>query len=169
MYSPMQEEYKLLNDEYVLPEFLVQYRFKGRAMGGDGRVGGEGSSAEERNQQAKDIFNIDLSTPVIEGCKFDRKKEKRTCKQIDAFPVTRSIATTRSGARPSVEAGEGRGAAQDGSGGGDNNTIAWASHDEWQRQRQNAALQKENVIFQVKDLVDKSTKLARDLSTKSIF
>ena len=36
MYSPMQEEYKLLNDEYVLPEFLVQYRFKGRAMGGDG-------------------------------------------------------------------------------------------------------------------------------------
>lgn len=168
MYSPMQEEYKLLNEEYILPEFLVQYRFKGRAQGkdrgdeapmnGDGGVGG-----------TDDIFNIDLSTSVIDGCKFDRKKEKRNCKHIDAFLVTRSIAT-RSGVRPTREGKEVEG----GSGGQRVNNkgsgaIAWTSYEEWIRQRQNAAVQKEAVTLQVRDLIEKSTILARRNSVRPLF
>ena len=113
MYSPMQEEYKLLNEEYILPEFLVQYRFKGRTQGKDWRgeapVHGDGEGSND------DIFNIDLSTSVIEGCKFDRKKEKRNCKHIGAFPVTRSIATRSGGGRSGErrEGGGGRGGGEE--------------------------------------------------------
>lgn len=71
MYSPAQEEYKLLNPGYVLPEFLVQYRFKGKEVDISAPPSG---------------FDIDLSTSVVQLTKFDHKKEAAGT-NLSQFPI----------------------------------------------------------------------------------
>jgi hypothetical protein len=71
MYSPAQEEYKLLNPGYVLPEFLVQYRFKGKEVDISAPPSG---------------FDIDLSTNVVQLTKFDHKKEAAGT-NLSQFPI----------------------------------------------------------------------------------
>jgi len=46
MYSPLQEEYKLLNPGYVLPEFIIEYQYTGkRAAGADVAPAGDVAAA----------------------------------------------------------------------------------------------------------------------------
>ena len=156
MYSPMLEEYKLLNENYVLPEFLVQYRFKGRVQGH-----GFPKKDELNAAPTSSNFSIDLSVPFIDTCIFDRKKENRACNTINAFPVTRNIATakadsSRRSSREKARSSQGR--EDKGS-----SSLAWTSNEEWIRHRQNARRQMETVIHQVKELMRKSAALAAEL------
>ena len=135
MYSPVQEEYKLLKDNYVLPEFLVQYQFKGKLSskpkkaavsantsnataedilnGSGGRQGGDndnsigspsgvgvgspsGNYAPVVNK--KDVFDIDLSSPIIEIPRFETRKEHKSNLSILAHPLARP-SISRSGTR----------------------------------------------------------------------
>ncbi len=126
MYSPTQEEYKLLNDSYVLPEFLVQYRFKGKVTL-EGRPRGDDGSG---------VFDVDLSTPNIEGVKFAETKrgDEGFGVGVGGFGV-RGGTAVGGGARSVGGVGVG--------------SVSYIDEEVWLRCRQNAARQKQGVLGMV--------------------
>jgi hypothetical protein len=168
MYSPMQEEYKLLNSNHVLPEFLVQYRFKGK----DVKVESGGGSAGG-------VFDIDLARPDVVMPKFDHKREATgdavqfPMGRVSTAPATADERGSRGGAR------DGGGVSGSGGGGGVNSpdrrkkifasSASYTDSNTWVAQRQNAAKQKAQVIAHVEKLFRQCQQSVNEIKIKTLF
>jgi len=139
----MQEEYKLLNSNNVLPEFLVQYRFKGK----DVAVGG----AEE----AAGGYDIDLSRGEVHLPKFDHKREAKG--DMGQFPMGR--VTTAGPAEAGRRGAEGNKAT----------SASYTDNNEWATQRENSAKQKAMVIAQTEKLFKQCQQSFNEIKIKNTF
>jgi hypothetical protein len=108
MYSSVQEEYRLLNPAYVLPEFLVQYRFAGRrtltSNGPDAPDAAPAAPAAATNvASALAGLECSLLTPELQLPEY-------LTRDLKAAPhvTTQIIAGAKSSGRSSI--GRGRGA-----------------------------------------------------------
>ena len=161
MYSPMQEEYKLLNSSYVLPEFLVQYRFTGKQVDIDLGSG--------------DGFDVDLSTPEIQVPKFDAKSEARGAGGGGQFPMGwedhRGKGTERGGfgGVGGGEGGENGGQARSSAPRAPSTSAAYTDDNAFLAQRQNASKQKEAVIEQAERLFGQCHKGFAELKVTTMF
>jgi len=114
IYSPSQEEYKLLNENYVLPEFLVQYKFIPRSCGEEAEMENDAKAGVEAGVEAgaeagaergvmdtdtnskKEVassclFEIDLQNTKITIPHYDFASDIKSKDSILAFNVGRGM------------------------------------------------------------------------------
>jgi len=85
LYSPAREEYKLLNERYVLPEFLVQYEFEERSDEEEEWGVGDGEAGREAKERGS-LFNINLNSTEI-NLPSGALSEIGSKENVSAFPV----------------------------------------------------------------------------------
>ena len=148
MYSSVQEEYRLLNPSYVLPEFLVQYRFAGRrtlaSNGPDAPETAPAAPAAASNvASALAGLECSLLTPELQLPEYltrDLKAAPHVTTQITASPLSAGWERTPAHS-------PGRRAAGGGASGADEEQPQHQDQPpSWDLAQHNALLQKQAVV-----------------------